>query len=455
MDYLSHCADGMTGGDGHDPSTSEQRLAATLHRMYRATPSLSLDARMMAALQAEVSPERQVALRPRRLPVLTCRRLASSGAVLAVLVGGSFGYLRLTEPAPVSAQTVLSRAAGAMRLAPGQAAHLSYEVTISPSPAQSGETKGPMVSNADVWVRASADGTATMSSQTLSVPEVAMPPGQMATPQPAATKDTAGQSAPTGSGAQLLARYLQIGQQVYGYIGGSNWIVIPGSHDQHPGWMIPNAALDGAGVAQELSVLAQRSPQQIHLLPEQALGGNEVDVLQVDGWADAPGMRTTFYFDSHSSLLRGFDAESIDPSYPTSSWQVRLTGYSTMAAVAAPANVFTLNAPADARVDPPRFDLAGFAPTFQSACHSTLAVAQLAHILQAKQQTLLAACQSTAPAMTAGDLVGVLIAPYSVTLAGAAAVVQITPAQVSAALAAQQQWLATLVNTPGGGSSLT
>jgi hypothetical protein len=304
-----------------------------------------------------------------------------------------------------------------------------------------------MTSNADIWVQVPANGASTMSSQTLSDPEAAMSPGQMA-------KDTAGQSAPTGTSAHMLAHHLQIGQQVYGYIGSSNWIVIPGSHDQHPGWMIPNAALDGAGVAQELSVIAQRSPQQVQLLPEQTLGGIEVDVLEVDGWADAPAMRTIFYFDGHSFLLRGFDAESISPSYPTPSWQVRLTSYTTMAAAAAPDNVFMLNAPADARVEPPRFDLAEFAPSFQSTCHSSLGVAQLAHILQAKQQTLLAACRSTAPTASSDDLVGAGIAQYKVTLANAAATIQITPAQVTTALATQQHWLATLIGTPGGGSSM-
>jgi hypothetical protein len=331
-----------------------------------------------------------------------------------------------------------------MRLAPGEAAHLSYTVTIAPSMDQAAITKGPMVSTADVWIEAAAAGAATRSSQTLTA--AATSPGQLAK----------GQRGNAASGAPVLARYLQLGQVVYGYTGGNpTWIVIPGSHDQHPGWMIPNAALDGAGVAQELSVLAQRAPRQVRLLRAQTLDGVAVDVLQVSGWADAPGMRTTFYFDDHSFVLHGFDAVSIDPSYPTPSWQVRLASYTTMATAAVPPTAFTLNAPAGAQVDPPMVDLAGYVATFQRTCHSALAIADLEHILQARQQTLLAACQATAPTMSTAYLVGALIAPYRVTLSGAAAAIQLTPAQVSAALAAQQQWLANLLSIPGGGSSLS
>jgi hypothetical protein len=102
-------------------------------------------------------------------------------------------------------------------------------------------------------------------------------------------------------------------------------------------------------------------------------------------------------------------------------------------------------------LDAPRLDPAGFVATFASTYHSTLMVTQLEQILQAKQDTLMAAWQSTAPAVSMSDLVGALIAPYKVTLDSAAAAIQITQAQVTAALVAQQQWLATLVSTPGGG----
>lgn len=446
MDYRDDLVDTF---DEHMPSPAERRLMATLQRAYHATPSPTLDARMQAALRTSaVLGGRQMVPARRHLPLPAGRRLIPMGAALALLAGGSLGALRLSGPQPVSAQTVLSRAAAAMRLGPGQAAHLSYDVTIASTPAQIGDApgsngpvpsqpqtggaaagKGTMLSHADVWVRADAAGVPAQSSQTL--------------------------SDPANPANGLLARYLQLGQQTYGYIiGRPNWIVIPGSHDQHPGWMIPNAALDGAGVAQDLSALAQRSPQQVQLLPQRTIGGIAVDALQVNGWADAPAMRTTFYFDRGTFLLRGFDAASSDPSYPTPAWRVRLTDYAAVASTALPVDAFALHAPADAQVDPPMIDFAGYASAFQATCRSTLTMDQLVRVVQTRQQTLLAACQATAPAVSADDLVGALLAPYRTTLASAAAVIHLTQPQVDAALAAQHQWLATLVTTPGGGSSV-
>jgi hypothetical protein len=454
MDYLSDHLHPTTDSGSAAPPEQEQHLVALLDRAYRSRPSPALDAGMMAALRAGRAGERsQVVPFFGRLPSAGGRRLASLAVALALLIAAAAGSLRLSGPVPVSAKSVLSRAAAAMRLAPGQAAHLTYAVTITP-PAQSAgsvtttglarmKADSAMESQADVWVQGSSDGAVAMSSQTLTLPDGALAKGQPS------------QSAAGSANTRLIARYLQRGQQVYGFIAGDNWIVIPGSHDQHPGWMIPNAALDSAGLAQALSTLAQHSPQQVRLLPGQTIDGNAVNVLQVDGWADAPGMRTTFYFDGQSFELRGFDAESIDPSYPTASWQVRLTSYTTVAASDVPSTAFTLNAPADSRVDPPLIDLAAMTSTFDSVCHSTLSVALLGQILQAKQQSLLAACQATDPAVSEDRLVQALLAPYKVTLDNAAAVVQITPAQVAAALTAQQQWLATLLDTPGGGSSLS
>jgi hypothetical protein len=251
-------------------------------------------------------------------------------------------------------------------------------------------------------------------------------------------------------GLPVTDRYVQIGQQVYGYDTGNNGIIVPGTHDEHPGWMIPNDALVGAGVAQELSALAQRAPGQVRVLPPQTLDGSAVDVVQVNGWTDAPGMRTTFYFDAESFMLRGFDAVSIDPSYAAPSWQVRLASYATVAAAAVPPHTFTLNAPADARVEPFRLDPATIVPAFAGACHNPLDVGRLEQILQARRQSLLAACQATAPAVSRDALVTALLAPSKDALDGALAAGQITPAQEAAALTVQQQWLTAFATTPGG-----
>jgi hypothetical protein len=204
--------------------------------------------------------------------------------------------------------------------------------------------------------------------------------------------------------------------------------------------------LDGAGIAQSLGALQQRSPQRVQLLPEQTLDGVRVDVLQVDGWTDRPAQRTTFYFDAQSYLLRGFDAVSNDPSYPTAAWQARLSSYATAPAVSVPAQTFTLNAPATARIYVRFPDLSVFAP----ACHSS---ANVKDILKTGQQSLLAACQATAPAVTRANLVDAFLAPTRRALDAAAAAGQITAAQEAGGLAQQQAWLNTFVTSTGGVSS--
>jgi hypothetical protein len=424
----------------------------------------------------EAAPSRAAGARTRwpRLSGAWRVRLACVAAALALALSGVLGSLlgipRLGAPSPVSAQTLLSRAAAAMRLAPNQAAHLTYGVSVTPPadkaahavpllPASGGAVQpppaGPAQNTADVWVQADAHGTPTMSSQTLTAFGTHIEESGDIPHQGAARRhslDTGRDRDRNGEagGLPIMDHYVQVGGRVYGYDHGNNAIVIPGTHDQHPGWMIPNDALDGASVAQELSALAQRSPGQVQVLPPQTLDGISVDVLQVNGWTDAPAMRTTFYFDAQSFVLRGFDTVSIDPAYPTPTWQVRLEGYTTVDAAAVPPHTFTVNAPADARVEPFRLDLVTFVPVFAAACHSTLGVGQLEQILTAKQQTLLAACQATAPALSRDELVAALLAPNRAALDGALSTGQITPAQEDAALAAQQQWLTAFVTTRGG-----
>ncbi len=323
-------------------------------------------------------------------------------------------------------------AAAAMRLAPNQAAHLTYNMAVTPSTDQGSAAAHDKAGSAlqstqklqnslsaDVWVQADANGDPTMSAQTL----------------------TPGRPGLRGIGD----RYIQIGQRVYAYDSSHNAILVtagPGMQDFHPSWVVPNDALDGAGLTQELSALAQRSPQQVQLLPRQTLDGTTVDVIQINGWSDRPAQRTTFYFDAQSFLLRGFDAASFDSSYPTPSWQVRLTGYNTVAGSAVPANTFTLNAPADARIVAPAPDLSAFS----TVCHSSADAKQVL----AGTQSLLAACRATAPAVSEDDLVAALISPYKTALDSAVADGQITQAQAAHSFAAQQQWLDSFVTAPGG-----
>ncbi len=138
----------------------------------------------------------------------------------------------------------------------------------------------------------------------------------------------------------------------------------------------------------------------------------------------------------------------MDPTYPTPAWQARLRSYETMAATVVPPHTFTLDAPATASIAP--FDLGGpafstFAAAVTATCHSSVNVKLLAF---RSGQSLLTACQVTAPGMTAADLVAALSAPDKAALDAAVAAGVLTPAQAVNYLTKLQTWFTTWITTP-------
>jgi hypothetical protein len=243
----------------------------------------------------------------------------------------------------------------------------------------------------------------------------------------------------------MHSRFIQIGQQVLAYnpeMRGDNTIQLGwrGQMRGYPSWVVPNEVFDGASVAQSLSTLAQASPQQVRLLPQQTLDGHTVDVVEVDGWVQGPAQRTVFYFDAQSYVLRGFDATSLDPSYPMPSWQARFSAATTMAASAVPPQTFALAAPATAMV---RLDFGGpaFGPTLVATCHFN---AMTKGSLRSGH-SVLSVCQATAPGVTAPGLVAALAAPDKATLDAAVAAGVITPAQAAVYLSQVQDQLTAFV----------
>lgn len=401
----------------HEPDdTAAAAALADLERAYAAVPPPALRQAMDRAVHARMAAppptDTRRALRLPRAPrlALVRARLLPAVAALLLALSGMASYLRLHGAAPVSARTVLQRAAGA--LAPGQAAHVTYSVTMTPG----SEKLGALT--ADVWVQADTNGAPALTAQTL----------------------TAGQR-----GALTAYRAVAIDGHYYAYDASHQAILLDPQTRADPSWLLPTGVLDGAGIAQVLATLQQRSPQRVQLLPEQTLDGVQVDVIQVEGWTDRPAQRTTFYFDAQSYLLRGFDAVSDDPSYPTPAWQARLSAYAGMPAASVPARTFSLDAPATARVYAGSPDLGIFA----AACHSA---SNPKDILKAGQESLLDACRATAPTVTQADLVAAFLAPTRAALDAAAAAGQITAAQAADGLARQQAWLATFVSSPGGGA---
>jgi hypothetical protein len=282
---------------------------------------------------------------------------------------------------------------------------------------------GSLTLTADVWLQADASGTPVRSAQTLA-------------------------SGPSATGPRfrpigLLSRYIQDGQQVYAYDASHNTILLGAAARQYAGWSVPPEIFSGVSVAQDLQAIMALSPQHVQALPAQTIDGQQVDVIQVTGWANRPAEQSTFYFDRQSFLLRGFRLASTDPSYPSATWQAWLATNDTLAASAVPANTFTLVAPANAQVALNGLSLA----TLESACHTpAMTKAQL----QASHQTPLALCQTTAPGMTADALVAALIAPAQPQLDAAQAAGQITPTQEANSLALWRAQLSRWITSPFG-----
>ncbi len=361
--------------------------------------------------------------RPRPAARRLRTRVACSAAAALLALSGVAGYLRLSGPTPASADTmrILRHAVAALRLAPNEAVHATYSVTVT-APGDAAGPKGidGLTGTADVWVQADAGGVPALSAQTLSM-----------------------------SKSGMTSRYVQAGGHVYAYnpeMRGDNTILLDAEPRGIPSWVLPNSVFDGADVAQRLSAL---TPQQVRALPQQTVAGHTADVIEVDGWINRPAQRTTFYFDAQDYQLLGFDADSLDPSYPMPAWQARLSGYATMPAASVPPHTFTLNAPATAQLHNPDLGdpatLQGLQAAFAAACHGGAGL-NLKRLL-VSGQTLLAACQATAPGVTQSDLVAALAAPEKAGLDAAVATGQLTPAQAAGGLATWQAWLSAFVTT--------
>ncbi|HXT36120.1 MAG TPA: hypothetical protein VN837_11125 [Chloroflexota bacterium] len=418
---------------GDEAGAARARLINDLARVYRPEPPpVRLDTAVLRAIAAASRPdERRTTARwaPRLRP-----RLVAAGAALILVVSGLFGYQRFGSPAPVSAQAVLRRAA-ALQLGPNQAIHLVDTVSMTIDGHTSSGTD-------DVWLQTDANGVPALSAQSLSL-----------------VKSGTSTNEPSGVNSGLDSRFIQVGQQVLAYnpeLRGDDQILLSPDMRGYPSWAVPNDVFNGGDVAQTLSTLSQASPGSVRLLSPQTLDGVAVNVVEVDGWTNRPAQRTIFYFDAQSSVLRGFDAGSLDPSYPTPLWQARLRSSQTMPATAVPAGAFALSAPASATIHP--LDLGGpafatVASTMAATCHGATNL----KVILRSGQSVLAACQSTAPSVAEADLVTALAAPDKATLDAAAAVGVLTTTEAANYLAQVRAQLAAWVTTPqsAGTSSAT
>jgi hypothetical protein len=327
-----------------------------------------------------------------------------------LLMGSGLGvYLHSAGPTPVSAQTVLQRAAA---VSPGanEATHTTYRLTAS----------GGDTGTADVWVGTDGQGAPLEFALTVSM-------------------SRNGQPAPELSSQSVLT---DLSLQVYDPAKNTVTLSSNGPPDQ------PDGLFTGVLVAQKQGqgFEAGRQPSSFGLQHE-TIDGVSVYALTLDD-----GSNQILYFNTQSYVLEGADW-----TQDGRSWQARLdpASYQTMAFAAVPPHAFTLTAPANAHVvtlSPPAAPAKlkdGLVITAAAAaCHTTIPAFQAA--MQAGDRSMLAICQETAPSMTAQQLVTALVASFKPSLDAQVASGALTPAQEADELAGLQTQLLGMVTVQPG-----
>jgi hypothetical protein len=420
-DDLGDLDDPVLEFDGEQSDPTLAPVFAELDHAYSVTPPPHLRAAMDHVVSARLTALRHPVPTTTRFNVPALRerltvarlRVLQVVAAVALVAAGMAGTVWLGSQ-PASAEAILDQAA-AFHLIGGQAAHLTYQVTLV------GGQKNGISGTADVWVQANASGSPVLSAQTFS-----------------------GGRSPKGlQPGTLVSRYIHDGQQIYAFDAGHDAILVGSEARDYASWIVPPEIFFGVSVAQDLRALAGQSPQHVQELPPRTIDGRQVDVIQVTGWLNRPAERSTFYFDSRNFLLRGFDITSIQPAPQSSTWQARLTSDTTLAASAVPSGAFTLNAPAGARAEFHDLTIA----TLASVCHGTPVTKSQ---LRSGHETPLSACRANAPGMTSAALIAALAAPYRAQLDAAVSAGQITAAQEADSLAMLNAQLAAWINSSGG-----
>jgi hypothetical protein len=272
----------------------------------------------------------------RRRRALTGRlrtRFLSLVAAVLVMVSGTLGYLRFSQPTPVSAQVILQRAAGAFASpVPGKVLHQTQTVTIT-SRSRTDTT------TVDQWAQWDARGRIARQVTTFR----------------------------TASGV-LLSRSLLIGQTLRTYTAADNAVRVTRLPSTPLRLTLPLAPvrLD----PKQLILAARRHPaRDLQLLPRQMLDNHAVDVVGVTGLT-FPGVgplpkasslrppRTLFSIDPNTYAIRG-----IDTIAGSTELRMRVTVDTTMSPSAVPPGTFALHAPGNARVVSGTPGPAGMLPT--------------------------------------------------------------------------------------------
>jgi len=269
------------------------------------------------------------------------RRLMSLAAALVLAFGGLTGYLRLHAPTPVSAQTILRRAAEATARLGGTSDEVIHQVSTVATMLKLNVT--PLNATVDQWIQLDAAGALV---------------------QRAATVHSA-------AGA-LVARILDAGgtEQIYD-AAGNTIFTNPLPAGATPWTRDPS----GLAYARQVLLAAQQNQgPHVRLLPAQTLNGVAVDVVAVDIAQPASPpplagftpqhLTATFYIDAQTYALRGMDLSELTAPAPIVT--MRVTGRDTLPLASVPAATFALDAPASAQVWRP-------APATETRAHQRFA----------------------------------------------------------------------------------
>lgn len=275
---------------------------------------------------------------PRRMRL----RVASVAAAVLLALSGFAGYLRWQAPTPVSAQTVLRHTAAALH--PVAADRVVHDVSTVHT------VNAPGV-NA---------GVSGISANT--TPDVTVESWTQWDAAGAVARDDTAIFGGTSTAGPLLQRSVQTGLTTKLYSAQSNTTVVmtatPGPAQPQ---VIPNP-FDTASLRRFVLDAQQGKNGEARLMPQQKLDdGTTVDVVQVahtervDPRADAATaarqFTVTLYVDADTYVIRKMDLTGVNAkgSLLTSS-TVRVVSYKVVPASAVPPTVFSLRAPAGARV---------------------------------------------------------------------------------------------------------
>jgi hypothetical protein len=410
-------------GDQDDPA-----LLACLADLDATRAVFTLPPECDAAIARVLIADAPLPVRPTARPLLhrltslpwPAQRWRLAPLLMAVLlVGSGLGvYLHGAGSTPVSAQTVLQRAA-AVRPGPNQATHAVYRLTAS----------GGITGTAEVWVGTDAQGAPSEYALTVTAAKNGQPDPELSS-----------QSVLTG---QTLKEYDPV----------SNTVTVSSQGDSDHGL---RERFVGALAAQKVSRMLADQHQTAAPAPQQTLDGVSVYVVSVQG-ADE-----TFYFNAQSYILEGADWTQ---DGRVSQARLDPASYQTMALSAVPPQAFTLTAPATARVVTPSPSAAPakkvgvvkveddrIITAAAAACHTTISAFNAA--LQAGTKSMLAICQETAPTMTAQQLVTALLVPLKASLDAQVASGALTRSQEADQLAGAQRKLLYMVTAQPGNTPI-